>query len=73
MDILTAITDINENRHVVAALPTGSGKSIPQLLLSSLVSPGHMQKNEQNFNKELTELKIQFDGFTCEYYTNGVN
>ena len=41
LDILTAITNIDESRHVVAALPTGSGKSIPQLLLSSLVSPGH--------------------------------
>ena len=40
VDILAAITDVDNNIHVLAALPTGSGKSIPQLLLSSLVHPG---------------------------------
>ena len=46
VDILTAITDIEESRHVVSALPTGCGKTLPQLMLSSLVSPG--QSNISN-------------------------
>ena len=40
IDIVTAITDSEENRHVLAALPTGSGKTLPQLLVPSLVIPG---------------------------------
>ena len=37
---MTAIGDVNETQNVVAAFPTGSSKSLPQLLVSSLVSPG---------------------------------
>ena len=48
VDILTAITDIEETKHVIAALPTGSGKTIPQLILSSLVSPGYSLIDENN-------------------------
>ena len=42
VDILTAICDTEEKRHVLAALPTGFGKTLPQLLCSSLLSEGYV-------------------------------
>ena len=39
VDILTAITAEDCENHVLAALPTGAGKTIPELLVS-IVSEG---------------------------------
>ena len=40
IDILAAITDVDESRNLLSALPTGFGKTLPQLLVSSLSTPG---------------------------------
>ena len=37
---MTAITDFENGSNVLASLPTGWGKSLPQLILSSLVDGG---------------------------------
>ena len=55
MDILTAITDEDSSSHVLAALPTGSGKTIPQLLISSLLQGllkfNYRERNNYIFSK----------------------
>ena len=47
VDILAAITDEHNDSNVLAALPTGFGKSLPQLLLSSLAPHGEVTRFKQ--------------------------
>ena len=47
VDILTAIFDPEIKQHVFAGLPTGWGKSLPQLLVSPLSPPGKISISKQ--------------------------
>ena len=63
-DIIWAATDPDDRQHLLGAVPTGYGKSLPMLVAALLLPPGEPPVDKSAFNDALLILTTTVDTFS---------